>query len=105
MDDFSLQVIDDPPLTISTPLDEYYVGERIPWMVRRTNASGQIRIALLAEERLVAELADPVESDASSGSFPTSDIEPGVYTLQATCSKPQQTVQRHVIITPDPFGR
>ena len=103
MDDFSLQVIDDPPLTISTPLDEYYVGEAIPWTVHRTDASGQIRIVLWpAIGRL--RTGRPRRIGASSRHVPDEDIEPGVYTLQATSSTAQQTIQRQVIVTPDPFG-
>lgn len=62
IDDVSLEVIEEPPLAISTPLDEYYSGETIPWAVNSTSSSGQIRIALLAGERLVAEQTRPAGS-------------------------------------------
>ena len=32
-DDFSLQAFIDPPVSIDTPLEEYYAGESIPWTV------------------------------------------------------------------------
>ena len=65
----------------------------------------EIRIALLAGERLIGEQAGSPESNTSSGSFQTTGIEPGVYTLQATSNTPQQTAQRQEIISPDPFDR
>ena len=104
MDDFSLQVIDDPPLTISTPLDEYYVGEGIPWTVRNTSAGGEIKIVLLADDRPVAEQTRQVDSEPLHGTFTTKSLGPGVYTLQATSSTAQQNIRRQVIVTPDPFG-
>ena len=54
IDDVSLQVIEEPPIEISTPLDEYHSGETIPWTVRAASSSGQVKISLLAGERVVA---------------------------------------------------
>jgi len=105
MDDFSLEVIDDPPLTISTPLDEYYVGESIPWTVSSV-FTGQIKVALLAGERPIAEQTRQAEAGALKGAFETRGLAAGVYTVQATQSEPDQsphTVRRQVIVTPDPF--
>ena len=106
MDDFSLEVIDDPPLTISTPLDEYYAGEGIPWKASSVS-TGQIRVALLAGERRIADQTRQAEAGALMGSFETRGLAAGVYTVQATQSEPRQsphTVRRQVIVAPDPFG-
>ncbi len=107
IDDVSLEVIEEPPLAISTPLDEYYSGETIPWAVNSTSSSGQIRIALLAGERLVAEQAGQAGSGPLRGTFAGGKLTPGIYTLQATLTAPQQAplaARRQVIVAPDPFG-
>ena len=107
IDDVSLEVIEEPPLAISTPLDEYYVGETIPWTVNSTSSSGEIKIALLAGERLVAEETRQAGSGPLRGVFAGRWLDPGIYTLQATATAPQQapqTAQRQVIVAPDPFG-
>lgn len=106
MDDVSLEVIEEPPLAISTPLDEYYVGEPIPWTARATSASGSIKIALRAGERLVAEQTGQAGSGPLCGTFADRGLQLGVYTLKATSSEPQQAPQsarRQVIVAPDPF--
>lgn len=107
MDDASLQVIEEPPLVISTSLDEYYCGQPIPWTVNSTASNGQIAIALLAGKQLVAHETRQVRSGPLRGSFARGELAPGVYTLQATLSAPQQaprTARRQVIVAPDPFG-
>ena len=106
IDDVSLEVIEEPPLAISTPLDEYYSGETIPWTVNSTSSSGQIKIALLAGERLVAEQTGQAGSSPLRGTFAGGNLTPGIYTLQATLSAPQQAplaARRQVIVAPDPF--
>jgi hypothetical protein len=107
VDDVSLEVIEEPAVTISTPLDEYYVGETIPWSVRANSSSGQIKIALLAGERSVKERTGQAGSGPLCGTFPGCQFKPGIYTLQATISALQQapqTARRQVIVSPDPFG-
>ena len=107
IDDVSLEVIEEPPLVISTPLDEYYSGESIPWTVNSTSPSGEIKITLLAGERVVAQQSAQGGSGALSGIFAGHWPDPGIYTLQATATAPQQapvTAQRQVIVAPDPFG-
>src|SRR5262249_52653667 len=37
IDDVSLQEIEEPPVSVATPLDEYYVGEALPWSVTTTS--------------------------------------------------------------------
>jgi hypothetical protein len=106
IDDISLEVIEEPPLKISTPLDEYYSGEPIPWTVTSTISTGQIRIALLAGERLVTEVTRQPGS-AFRGELLSGGLKPGTYTLQATVAPPQQphiTGRRQLIIAPDPFA-
>ncbi len=105
MDDFSLQVIDDPPLTISTPLDEYYVGETIPWIVGSSTAGSQVTIALLDGERTVEEQTVQVDAESLRGTFTGRGLEPGVYTLQAISNATQQSARRQVIVAPNPFNK
>jgi hypothetical protein len=106
MDDVSLHVIEEPPLAITTPLDEYYAGEGIPWKASSIS-TGQIKVALLAGERRIAEQTRQAEAGALMGAFETRGLAAGVYTVQATQSEPRQsphTVRRQVIVAPDPFG-
>ncbi len=106
VDDVSLQVIEEPPLDISTPLDEYYVGEGIPWTVKTTSSGGQVKVALLAGERLVAEQTHRAGSGPLRGTFAGGKLTPGIYTLQAALTAPQQAPQtalRQAIVAPDPF--
>lgn len=107
MDDVSLEVIEEPPLAISTPLDEYYRGESIPWAVNSSSSRGTIKVALLVGERTAKERTVQAGSGAICGTFPGCQLEPGVYTLRATITAPQQTPQtarRQIIIAPDPFA-
>jgi len=46
MDDISLQAIEEPPLSLNTPLDEYYVEEPIPWSIQAGTAGGQVQVEL-----------------------------------------------------------
>ena len=80
----------NPPLVISTLLDEYYCGESIPWTVNSTSSSGEIKIALLAGERVVAPTVGEGGSGPLSGVFAGHRPNPGIYTLQATATAPQQ---------------
>lgn len=108
MDDVSLEVIEEPPLDLSTPLDEYYVGETIPWTVKSSVPDAQVKIALLVGERLVAEETRQTVSSPVRGSFATRGIQPCICTLRATIVARQQPVQparRQVIVSPDPFGK
>jgi hypothetical protein len=106
IDDVLLEVIEEPPLAISTPLGEYYVGEIIPWTVNNTSSIGQIKISLLAGERLVAEQGGQAGPDELRGTFDSRGLKSGIHTLQATISAPQQapqTARRQVIVAPNPF--
>jgi hypothetical protein len=66
IDDVSLEVIEEPPLAISTPLDEYCVGEPIPWTASTASSSGRIKVALLVGERSVADPTGQARPDEDS---------------------------------------
>lgn len=106
IDDISLKVIEEPPLSVTTPLDEYYVGETIPWTVSVASASGEIKIALLAGDRLVQEQTLKVVAGSLRGAFESRVLKCGVYTLQARTSAPPQapqTAQRQIMLTHNPW--
>jgi len=108
MDDVSLEAIQEPPLVISTPLDEYYVGETIPWTTSATTTNGTLAITLLSGERRIAERTLSATTRTLHGTFDTSGHQSGIYTLQARISTPPQhtaqTARRQVVVAPDPFG-
>ncbi len=107
MDDVSLQVIEEPPITISTPLDEYYAGESIAWNVRATSTNSPIRVVFLTDNRMIAEHTGRTEGDHLRGVFETRGLKPGIYTLQATVAATPQTphtARRQLIVAPDPFA-
>ena len=107
MDDVSLEMIEEPPLVVSTPLDEYYVGETIPWTANAAATEGTVTVTLLAGERRIAEQTLPATTGTLRGTFDTAGIRPGPYTLKAhTSVTPPQappTAQRQVVVAPDPF--
>ena len=106
IDDISLEVIEEPPLSVTTPLDEYYVGETIPWTVSVASASGEIKIALLAGDRLVQEQTHKAVAGSLRGTFESRGFKCGIYTLQAKTSVPppaQHTAQRQIILSPNPW--
>ena len=107
MDDVSLEAIQEPPLVISTQLDEYYVGENIPWSVNAAATNGTLAVTLLSGERLIAEQTLPVTTDHLRGTFETRGLKPGICTLQAKISGPapqtSQSARRQVIVAPDPW--
>ena len=99
-------MIEEPPLAISTPLDEYYVGETIPWSVRAPSVNGEIRVALLADNRTMAEHTGRAENGQWRGTFETRALNAGIYTLQASLAPSSQgphLARRQVIVAPDPF--
>lgn len=108
MDDVSLEVIEEPPLVISTPLDDYYVGETIPWTAHAATTNGTLVVMLLGGERRVGEQTLPATTRALRGIFETDGLKPGLYTLKAqtsaTTTQAPPTAQRQVIVAPDPFG-
>jgi hypothetical protein len=108
MDDVTLQVIQEPPLTIATPLDEYYIGEGIPWTVNAATPNGETAVLLLGDDSQVVQQALPAVAGTLRGAFETRGLNPGIYTLlakpTAAAGQALQTVRRRVIVAPDPFG-
>ena len=103
MDDFSLQVVEEPPLTIATPLDEYYVGEAIPWTASATSTNNPLKVVLVANDRILAEQEG--KPGQLRGQFETAKLKPGIYALRATSVSPQPTTaERQVILAADPFA-
>ena len=105
IDDVSLQGIEEPPLTISTPLDEYYAGESISWTASATSVSGEINISLSAGDKVVAEQKHKM-AGSLRGAFESRGLRPGIYTLRARIDPPSQalqTAQRQIILALDPW--
>jgi len=105
IDDVSLQAIEEPPLAVAAPLDEYYVGETVPWTVS-ASTTGQIKMALLAEGQPVQEQTLAAAAGPLHGAFESRALKPGIYTLQAILTVPPQapqTAQQQIILAPDPF--
>jgi hypothetical protein len=107
MDDISLQVIEEPPVSISLPIDEFYAGESIQWTVSAASATGQVKVELLSGKGVVAEQTCSVEGAPVRGTFSTTKLKPGVYTLFAKTASPQPSAppaQCQFILAPDPFA-
>jgi hypothetical protein len=82
------------------------LANTIPWTVSTTSSRGQMKIALLAGERLVVEQTGQAGPDVLRGTFDSRWLNPGIYTLKTTFAAPQQaplTARRQVIVAPDPF--
>jgi hypothetical protein len=106
MDDFSLQVVQEPPLLIATPLDGYYIGEVIPWTVSTTSTPGDMKITLLTGDRLIAEQTHKVAAGSLHREFESRGLKAGIYTLQArtgTDLQGPQTAKRQIILAPNPW--
>lgn len=107
MDDFSLQIVEEPLLSIATPLDEYYVGEPIPWTVGAKPTSGDIKISLLTGNRSITEQTHKSTAGSLHGEFESGKLKPGIYTLQARsqiATKEPQTAKQQIILAPSPWG-
>ena len=106
MDDLSLQVIKESPLSMTTPMDEYYVGEPIPWTVSTISTSGDIEISLLTGSRVVAGQTHKLSAGSLHGEFESGKLKPGIYTLQAsigTATNKPETAWRQIILSLDPW--
>jgi len=102
IDDVSLQALEEPPLSVSTPLDEYYAGEALPWSVSVLQPRGQVRVTLSSGAKAVAERTLTARPGPLAGSFETRGLKPGVYTVTARVGG-ALTAQEQVILAPDPF--
>jgi hypothetical protein len=106
IDDISLQMIEEPPLSISTPLEEYYVGEEVRWKLTAVPGTAAVNIQFLMSNRVVSEQAANPAAGQIQGEFETSRLQPGLYTLRAiTRSGVQAPVvaQHQLILAPNPF--
>jgi len=105
LDDVFLQAVEEPLLTLTTPLDEYYVGETIPWTCTTASVTNNIKLKLMSGERVVARQET---ANRSNGTFETKRLKPGIYALHATLTlpngQPPYTTQSQIILTPDPFA-
>ncbi|HEY5909881.1 MAG TPA: glycoside hydrolase domain-containing protein [Verrucomicrobiae bacterium] len=106
IDDVSLQAVEEPPLAVTTPLDEYYIGEAIPWTVTAAFPAKQVKLQLLGSDRVIAEQTGAVENAPLRGTFPTGELKPGIYTLRASLSATpdaEPTARCQVILAPAVF--
>ena len=106
LDDVSLQAIEELPPIVSTPLDEYYLGEAVPWTIRTTAAAVPVRMALLSGDQVVVQQEGRTEGGVLSGTFGSQGLKDGVYLLRAIMSAPpaaDQTAERELLLTPNPF--
>lgn len=105
MDDFSLQVIEEPPLSVMTSLDEYYIGETIGWTVSAAPTDEEVRVAMLAGDEPVEERVQK-EARTLRGEFESRGLKPGIYTIEATAGAPsqrQEPARRQIIVAPNPW--
>jgi hypothetical protein len=106
IDDISLQVIEEPPLSISTSLDEYYIGEKIPWKLSAAPGSSPIKIQFLMGNRVISEKVANPAAGQLEGEFETGHLKPGLCTLRATNQTGVQApvvAQQQLILAPNPF--
>jgi hypothetical protein len=106
IDDLSLQVIEEPPLSISTALDEYYIGETVRWNLQAAPGTGPVKVQFLMDHRVISEQVGMHESTLQHGDFETARLSPGLCTLRATCKAGAEAppiAQRRFILAPDPF--
>ncbi|NPV49509.1 MAG: hypothetical protein HPY69_21400 [Armatimonadetes bacterium] len=103
LDDVTLQAIAEPPLAISTTLEEYYLGEELPWTVSLQKPGERLEVTLVRGDRPVTRQVRQAPSEAVRGVFATTGLPAGVYTLKATLDG-TQTAQRQVVLTPNPFA-
>jgi hypothetical protein len=105
IDDISLQVIEEPP-AISTPLDEYYVGEKVHWNLSAAPGVGPVKVQLLSGARIVVEQTGKPALGLLQGNFETARLKPGIYLLRVVADAGAQSLQsarQQFILAPDPF--
>ena len=106
IDDVSLQVIEEPPLSISTVLDEYYIGEKVHWKVRAAAGNTPIKIQFLMGNRVISEQTAQTGTGLVEGVFETARLNPGICILRATGesgAEAQPMAQQQIILAIDPF--
>jgi hypothetical protein len=106
IDDISMQMIEEPLLSISTILDEYYIGEMIHWKLSAAPGSGPIKIQFLKGKRVISEQSTKPEAGSIEGDFETAGLKPGMCILRATGefgAEAQQVAHQQIILAPNPF--
>jgi hypothetical protein len=104
IDDISLQRIEEPPLSISTPLDEYYIGEKVRWKLSAAPGSDPVKIQFLMGNRVTSEQSAKPKAGLMEGEFETARLKPGICILRATGEfGAEPTAQQQIILTPNPF--
>ena len=78
IDDISLQAIDEPPLSITTPLDEYYVGESIPWSIQAGTTGGQVQVELQRDGLSIKQHSCAIQAGRGSGVFDSAALQPAI---------------------------
>jgi hypothetical protein len=107
IDDVSLQAIEEPPLAISTALDEYYIGEEVHWKLSALPSIPQVRIQFLEQDRVISQQSARPEAGLLQGHFETLPLKPGIYTLRAesdTPGQPREIAEQQFIVALDPFA-
>jgi hypothetical protein len=105
MDDFSLQVIEEAPISITTPLDEFYTGEPIRWEVTAASPASRLKVQLLSANRVMARQSGAV-TNSLHGAFETTRLRPGIYILKASLDSLQglePTAQCQILLVPSIF--
>jgi hypothetical protein len=108
LDGVFLQAIEEPPLRLETPLNEYYVGETVPWTVGAATTHGAISLAFLRDGRPIEDRTIPAGSAPLGGGFETRGLKPGIHALQAEHGlgngQTPRRVQRQITLALDPFA-
>ncbi|MBN1676151.1 MAG: hypothetical protein JXR37_34220 [Kiritimatiellae bacterium] len=107
IDDVYLHAYDEPPLSVTTPLEEYHAGERIDWRVAAPGG-GAVTVVLGGNGKVCAREEARVNGDGVSGTFDTAGLKPGLYRVQATLApgaggKPIDASEG-IVLAPDPFA-
>lgn len=107
IDDVTLEAIEEPPLSLTMPLDEYYVGETVPYRVHSTSTQEPIEVILRSAAQPVHVRSYRPEDGTLSAGFSTQGLAPGLYTVLARTTDAAggvQTARRQFLLTPDPFA-
>ncbi len=107
MDDFTLQVVEDPPLSVTTALDEYFLGEAVPWIVQGNQETEPVTVALRKSNRKIAQQAGRIVNRRWQGEFQTRGLQPGLYQIEVTLDRSSASplvARWQFLLTPDPFA-
>jgi hypothetical protein len=99
-------VIQESPLSISTPLDEYYIGEKVHWKLSATPGNSPVKVQLMMGNRVISEQSAQPGAGLIEGVFETARLKPGICILRATGefgAEAQPMAQQQIILATDPF--